>query len=164
MRRARMFASEIVTSDSFLDMPVSARDLYIQLGMRCDDDGFVSPRSVMRMLGAADDDLKVLIAKAFVIPFDTGVVVVRHWKVNNYIRKDIYHPTVHQLEASHLKVSLGSKVYEPKGFALGSLISTVIPPEALKPLLQTSAAEKAPTIPEIAKEHTIDENSSDIYY
>ena len=88
-----MFSPDIVGSDAFLEMPTTSRELYFQLGMYADDDGFVSPRKIMRMVGASDDDLKMLIAKRFVLPFENGVIVIKHWRMNNYIRKDIYKPT-----------------------------------------------------------------------
>ena len=89
-----MFAKTIVMSDAFLDMPLGARCLYFTLGMVADDDGFVnSPKSVIRQCAATEDDLRVLIAKKFVIVFDTGVLVIKHWKINNYIQKDRYIPT-----------------------------------------------------------------------
>ncbi len=98
MAQRRMFSKTIVEMDSFLDLPVSSRELYFQLGMYADDDGFVSPKKVIRTVGASEDDLKVLIAKQFVIPFESGVIVIRHWKQNNYIQSDRYSPTLHQLE------------------------------------------------------------------
>ena len=89
MAERRMFAKTIIDSDSFLDMPVSARLLYYDLGMRADDDGFVnSPKKIMKMIGATQDDLSILILKKFIIPFESGVVVIKHWKIHNYIRKD----------------------------------------------------------------------------
>ena len=99
MADKRMFSKSIIESDLFIDMPVSARLLYYDLGMRGDDDGFVdSPKRVLRMTGASDDDLKILIVKQFLIPFDSGVVVIRHWKLHNYIRSDRYKPTRYQAE------------------------------------------------------------------
>lgn len=88
-----MFSPKIVGSDAFLEMPASSRDLYFHFGMYADDDGFISPRKIMRMVGASEDDLKLLIAKKFVIPFDNGVVVMKHWYVNNLVRKDWYQET-----------------------------------------------------------------------
>lgn len=88
-----MFSLKIVGSDAFLDMPFSTRELYFQLGMYADDDGFVSPRKIMRMTGASDDDLKILLGKNFLIPFESGVVVVKHWKMNNELKKDRYTPS-----------------------------------------------------------------------
>lgn len=88
-----MFSLKIVNSDAFLDMPVDARELYFQLGMHADDDGFVNPRKIMRMTGASEDALKMLILKRFVLPFDGGVLVIKHWKSNNYIKSDRYEET-----------------------------------------------------------------------
>lgn len=94
MAKRRMFSLDVVDTDIFLDMPCSARLLYYDLGMRADDDGFLSDaKKILRFTGATKDDLNVLIARGFVIAFDTGVVVIRHWKVNNQIRKDRYLPT-----------------------------------------------------------------------
>ena len=102
----RMFAKSVIESDVFLDLPISARLLYFDLGMRGDDDGFVdSPKLIMRVTGASDDDLKLLIAKQFLVPFKSGVVVVRHWKIHNYIRVDRYKPTQYQQEKSLLSES-----------------------------------------------------------
>ena len=84
-----MFAKTIVTSDAFLDMPPTTRSLYMLLCVMADDDGFVNaPRSIMRMSGATDDDMKLLIAKRFVLTFESGVVVIKHWKIHNLIQKD----------------------------------------------------------------------------
>ena len=103
MPERRMFAKTIVTSDAFLDMPATARCLYFTLCMFADDDGFVNnPRSVMRQCGAHDDDMKILIAKNFVLLFETGVIVIKHWRIHNYIQKDRYHPTKYQEEMSML--------------------------------------------------------------
>ena len=101
----RMFAKTIVLSDAFLDMPLGARCLYMTMGMLADDDGFINaPRSIMRQTGSTEDDLKVLIAKKFVIPFDTGVIVIKHWRINNYLQKDRVQPTKYQKELSMLSV------------------------------------------------------------
>lgn len=99
MAKRRMFSQQITESDSFLDMPLSAQALYFHLGMSADDDGFVNnPRRIQRVVGANDDDLKLLIAKKFIITFESGVIVIKHWKINNYIPKDRYTPTVYQEE------------------------------------------------------------------
>lgn len=99
----RMFAKTIIDSDVFIDMPISARLLYYDLGMRADDDGFVnSPKKIVRMIGASQDDLNVLISKNFIIPFDSGVVVIKHWKINNYLRSDRYRETNYKQEKSML--------------------------------------------------------------
>ena len=99
-----MFAKTIIDSDAFLDMPLSTQCLYFHLSMRADDDGFVNnPSKIQRMIGANDDDLKTLIAKQFLIPFDSGVVVIRHWRIHNYIQSDRYHPTAYQDEKAKLQ-------------------------------------------------------------
>ena len=103
MAERRMFAKSIIDSDTFIDMPTSSRLLYYDLSMRADDDGFVnSPKKIMRMTGASQDDLKMLIAKSFIIPFESGVVVIKHWKIHNYIQKDRYKETIYLNEKSML--------------------------------------------------------------
>ena len=103
MADKRMFAKTIVDSDNFLEMPMSARLLYYDLGMRADDDGFVnSPKKIMRIIGASTDDMNILIARKFIIPFDSGIVVIRHWRINNYLRKDRYTETTYRDEKSTL--------------------------------------------------------------
>ena len=94
-----MFAKTIIDSDAFIDMPLSTQALYFHLSMRADDDGFINnPKKIQRMIGASDDDLKVLVMKRFIIPFDSGIVVIKHWKIHNYIQKDRYKPTVYAEE------------------------------------------------------------------
>ena len=98
-----MFAKTIVTSDAFLDMPATARSLYMLLCVMADDDGFVNaPRSIMRMSGATEDDMKLLIAKRFVLVFESGVVVIKHWKIHNLIQKDRYKETKYLEEKAML--------------------------------------------------------------
>lgn len=105
MAERRMFAKTIVLSDAFLDMPMSARCLYFTLGMLADDDGFInSPKSIMRQCGASIDDMNILLSKSFLIPFDSGVVVIKHWRINNYLRSDRYVSTKYVEEMSKLKV------------------------------------------------------------
>jgi len=97
MAERRMFAKTIIDSDAFIDMPVTARLLYYDLAMRADDDGFVnSPKKIMRMVGASQDDLGILIMRKFILPFDNGVVVIKHWRIHNYIRKDTYSETTYK--------------------------------------------------------------------
>ena len=89
MANKRMFCLDIVNSDAFLDMPLSAQALYFHLGMRADDDGFIgNPKSIQRLAGASQDDLMLLITKRFLIAFDNGVIAIKHWRMNNYIQKD----------------------------------------------------------------------------
>lgn len=105
MAERRMFAKTIIDSDAFLDMPLSTQCLYMHLSMRADDDGFINnPKKIQRMIGASDDDLKVLIAKNFIIPFESGIVVIKHWRIHNYIRGDRKHSTVYSEEFSMLDV------------------------------------------------------------
>ena len=100
-----MFAKTIVTSDAFLDMPMSARCLYFTLGMFADDDGFVNnPKSIMRQVGATLDDMNILIGKKFILVFDSGVIVIKHWRIHNYIQSDRYHPTKYQEEKATLSL------------------------------------------------------------
>lgn len=101
----RMFAKTIIDSDAFLDMPLSTQALYFHLSMRADDDGFINnPKKISRVIGASEDDLKLLIAKRFIIPFDSGVVVIKHWKIHNYIQNDRYKETVYREEKTMLEV------------------------------------------------------------
>lgn len=105
MASKRMFSENIVETDRFYDLPASSQALYFHLGMNADDDGFVdSPKRIMRSLSCSEDDMKLLYAKNFVIPFDSGIIVITDWRVNNYIKPDRYHPTIHQDEKSLLSV------------------------------------------------------------
>lgn len=108
MAERRMFAKSIVDSDIFLDMPLSTQCLYFHLGMRADDDGFLNnPKKILRMIGCSEDELKMLIAKGFIIPFPSGVVVLTHWKMHNYIRSDRYKPTIYVAEKALLQIVSG---------------------------------------------------------
>ena len=111
MAERRMFAKTIIDSDAFLDMPLSAQALYFHLSMRADDDGFINnPKKIQRMVGASDDDCKLLLLKRFVIAFESGVVVIKHWKIHNYIRNDRYKPTIYQ-EEKRLLAEKDNKAY-----------------------------------------------------
>ena len=106
MAGKRMFSMKIVDSDAFLDMPVSAQALYFHLNMRADDDGFINnPRKVQRIVGASEDDLKLLLAKEFLFGYENGVVLITDWHMHNTIRKDRYTPTQYQdiLQRLHIK-------------------------------------------------------------
>lgn len=103
MAERRMFAKTIIDSDAFLDMPLSAQALYFHLSMRADDDGFINnPKKIQRMVGASDDDCKLLILKRFILTFESGVIVIKHWRIHNYIQKDRYRETVYLQEKSSL--------------------------------------------------------------
>ena len=115
MARKRMFSLLVVDTDEFLDMPSSTQSLYYHLGMRADDDGFVSsPKKIVKLVNCSNDDLKLLIAKGFIIPFDSGIIAIRHWKLNNDLKKDRYTPTIYLKEKSTLKVNK-NKVYSIDG-------------------------------------------------
>ena len=118
----RMFAKTIIDSDAFLDMPMSARLLYYDLGMRADDDGFVnSPKKIMRMIGATDDDLRILVARQFVLLFDNGVLVIKHWRIHNYIRKDTYNETPYKEQKAMLELD-ENNAYRAKKDALPAFV------------------------------------------
>src|SRR3990167_8414173 len=115
MAQRRMFSPDIVCSDAFFEMPNSSRELYFQLGMKADDDGFVNPRGIMRLTGASEDDLKMLFHKRFALPFQSGVIVIKHWKINNLVRKDWYKPTLHQEEKKLLETKENGALKKAKG-------------------------------------------------
>ena len=105
MAQKRMFNKNVTNSDNFLEMPDSSQNLYFHLSMNADDDGFVDNwKSILRMTGHKEDDLKVLILKSFVIPFESGVIVIRHWRMNNYLQKDRIKPTIYQKEMKELLI------------------------------------------------------------
>ena len=105
MAERRMFAKTIIDSDIFLDMPLSTQALYFHLSMRADDDGFINnSKKIQRMIGCGDDDLKLLIAKKFLLPFESGVVVIKHWRIHNYIQNDRYTETNYKFEKSTLNI------------------------------------------------------------
>ena len=154
-----MFAKTIVLSDAFLDMPMSARCLYFTLGMLADDDGFVnSPKSIMRQCGASNDDMNVLIAKRFVLTFDSGVIVIKHWRINNYLQKDRIQPTKYTEEKSKLALDsnngykIGGEMYTPSMYTQNRLGKD----SKEETLLKESREEKPnrftpPTVDEIKK-------------
>ena len=103
MAQKRMFDKTITNSDDFLELPDSSQVLYFHLNMNADDDGFVNNwKSIMKMTGTKEDDMKILVAKQYIIPFDSGVIVIRHWRLNNYLRNDRYKETKFKEEKSQL--------------------------------------------------------------
>jgi 5-methylcytosine-specific restriction endonuclease McrA len=105
MAERRMFAKTIIDSDAFLDMPLSTQALYFHLSMRADDEGFINnPKKIQRMIGATEDDMKLLVAKNFIIPFESGVVVIKHWRIHNYIRADRLVETKYKEERELLEI------------------------------------------------------------
>lgn len=114
MAQRRMFSKQITDTDAFLDMPATAQNLYFHLNMHADDDGFLgNAKTIRRMVGASEDDLKVLVAKQFILVFPDGVAVIRDWHIHNYIQKDRYHPTVYDRDKEQLQLT-SSKRYEIK--------------------------------------------------
>lgn len=114
MAERRMFAKTIIDSDSFLDMPLSTQALYFHLSMRADDDGFINnPKKIMRMVGSNDDEMTMLVYKKFLMTFESGVIVIKHWKIHNLIQKDRYKPTHYTEEFELLEEK------ENRGYSFG---------------------------------------------
>lgn len=112
MAQRRMFSRQITDTDAFLDMPATAQNLYFHLNMHADDDGFLgNAKTIKRMIGASEDDLKILLAKQFVLIFPDGVAVIRDWHIHNYIQKDRYQPTVYEKDKKKLSLN-NTKQYE----------------------------------------------------
>ena len=104
MAQRRMFSRKITETDHFLEMPLSSQALYFHLNMGADDEGFIDKaKTIQRTIGASDDDMRLLIAKGFLIPFESGVVVIRHWRIHNYIQADRFQATIHQNEKEQLE-------------------------------------------------------------
>lgn len=128
MAEKRMFSNKVIETDAFLEMPDSTQNLYFHLSMNADDDGFVAkPKSIMRMTGKKEDDMRLLITKSFIIPFESGVIVIKHWRINNYLRADRYKETIYQEEKQQL--SLNAKGEYELGIPTG--IPTVDPNKSI---------------------------------
>ena len=135
MAERRMFAKTIIDSDAFLDMPLSAQALYFHLSMRADDDGFVNnPKKVQRMVGASDDDCKLLVMKRFILTFESGIIVIKHWKIHNYIQKDRYKETVYLQEKSTLALNENKAYTEciQNGYNLDTQVSIELGKESIE--------------------------------
>lgn len=144
MAEKRMFTQKIIDSDAFLDMPLSTQALYFHLNMRADDDGFVNnPKKLQRYIGAGDDDLKLLLAKRFVIGFASGVIVIKHWRMHNTLRKDRYSPTQYQEELALLDVK-DNRAYTERAADALPIVGRIIE-EAVEAV---EAAEK-PTLEDV---------------
>lgn len=127
MAERRMIAKTIIDSDAFLTMPLSSQALYFHLSMRGDDDGFINkPKSIMKLIGSNEDDIKILITKKFVIPFESGIVVIKHWRIHNYIAKDRYTPTKYQQEKSMLAYDENYAYTMPKSIETPTMYTTCI--------------------------------------
>jgi hypothetical protein len=149
MAEKRMFTQKIIDSDAFLDMPLSTQALYFHLNMRADDDGFINnPKRIQRTVGASEDDLKLLIAKRFVICFENGVIVIKHWRMHNTLRKDRYCPTQYQEQFAQLDVKDNNAYTERL-------------PAAEIPLLESVATTWQPDGNQMATQYSIDKDSID---
>lgn len=150
MAQKRMFDKSITNSDDFLEMPDSSQNLYFHLSMNADDDGFVNNwKSIMRMTGHKDDDLKVLVAKQFIIPFDSGVIVIKHWRINNYLRNDRYVETKYKEEKSHLLID-DSLVYQVDTNGIHSIEENSIDKNSKeKEIYKEKERFKKPTLQEV---------------
>lgn len=105
MANKRMFSKQITTSDAFMDMPVSSQLLYFHLNLEADDDGFVAnPKRIIKITNVSNDDLKILLAKRFLLAFESGVVVIKHWLLHNAVRKDMYKETQYLEEKKLLQI------------------------------------------------------------
>lgn len=125
MAEKRMFTQKIIDSDAFLEMPLSAQALYFHLNMRADDDGFINnPKKIVRMVNASEDDLKILIVKRFVIAFESGVIVIKHWRMHNSLKMDRYHPTDYTEELSMLGIK-DNKAYTDNPEHASFMISSI---------------------------------------
>lgn len=164
MAERRMFAKTIIDSDAFLDMPLSAQALYFHLSMRADDDGFINnPKKIQRMVGASDDDCKLLILKRFIITFESGVIVIKHWKIHNYIQKDRYKPTIYQEEKAQL-LEKDNKAYTDciqNGYITDTQVrdSIEIELEEDKDIKKTAKRFSPPTLEEV-KAYCIERNNN----
>ena len=112
MARKRMFDSEIISQDSFIELPMEAKALYFLLGMEADDEGFVNYKKVLRLYGGMEDSVKILAMKKFIIPFSSGVIVITDWKRNNYLDKNRLKETIYQDEKNQLKFNQITEKYE----------------------------------------------------
>ena len=145
MADKRMFSLKIVDSDLFLDMPLSSQCLYFHLSMRADDDGFVNnPKKIIKIIGANEDDLKILITKGFVIVFERGIIVITHWKINNYIRNDRRKETMYITEKQSLtQTENGAYIkLENLGIPNDNQVSTICPHSIGKDRLDKVSIDK----------------------
>lgn len=139
-----MFNKQITNSDDFLDMPLTSQCLYFHLSMNADDDGFINNwKSIMKLTGAKEDDLKVLIAKQYIIPFDSGVIIIKHWRLNNYLRRDRYTTTNHQKELAQITLD-ENMVYQmaTNGIPLGNLDKIRLDKTRLDKIRQDKTSEE----------------------
>lgn len=128
MAQRRMFAKTIIDSDAFLDMPLSTQALYFHLAMRADDDGFINnPKRIQKTVNCSEDDLKVLFMKNFIIPFETGICVIKHWRIHNYIQRDRYKETLYKEEKAMLGIKENGSYTKIEGLNLLPLDECIQP-------------------------------------
>lgn len=150
MAQRRMFNKTVIDSDAFLDLPPTAQALYFHLGMRADDDGFVNnPRQIVRMAGAAPEDLQRLIDGGFLLSFDGGVLAIRHWRVHNSIRKDRHTPTPYQKALATMELDengayflCGNQMATEKRIEQDSIVSLLPLPGACAPAQEGARCQK----------------------
>ncbi len=155
MAEKRMFTQKIIDSDAFLDMPLSTQALYFHLNMRADDDGFINnPKRIQRTIGASEDDLKLLLVKRFVIGFENGVIVIKHWRMHNTLRKDRYNPTQYQDELAMLEVK-DNNAYTERFLEIPDV--PVLP----EPKIESVATTWQPTGNQLEPQYSKDKDSID---
>lgn len=162
MANRRMFSLDIVGSEEFLSMPISSQALYFHLGMDADDDGFVQPKITMRTVGVGDDDLKVLIAKRFILPFETGVVVIKHWLIHNIIRGDRYKPTRFQEEKEKLVIKENKAYTERNNLGLHYGNQTATQVRLSKDRINVDSGESTSSEEELHVEYNLDHEGEEI--
>lgn len=161
MAERRMFAKAIIDSDAFLDMPLSTQALYFHLAMRADDEGFVgNPKKIQRMIGASDDDCRILISKRFILTFQSGIVVIKHWRIHNYIQSDRFKETTYIEEKATLTLD-GKKAYTERiqnGYKLETQYSIGKDSIELgKESIEKESAQGAPLPPKKFSKPTLEE-------
>lgn len=143
MAEKRMFSKSIVNSDAFLDMPLSTQALYFHLGMEADDEGFVgNPKRIQRIIGASDDDMKILLAKRYLLSFESGIVVVKHWYINNFIRQDRVKETTYLEERDMLRLDEKKSYTEKNGIPSDNQVTTKCQPRLDKNRLEEIRLDK----------------------
>ena len=164
MAERRMFTQKIIDSDAFLDMPLTTQALYFHLNMRADDDGFVNnPKKIQRMIGASEDDLKLLVAKRFILAFENGVIVIKHWRMHNLLRKDRYSPTQYQDQMAEIELkengAYTEKVPEPLKIEDSENTATTWQPHGNQMATQDSIGKDS-IVKESIKEEVKEENAT----
>ena len=161
MAEKRMFSKTITDRDDFLSMPPTSQNLYFHLGLHADDDGFVdSPRRVMNCVGAREDDMKILITKQYIIPFESGVCVVKHWRMHNYLRADRYKPTAYREEMSKLSVLQSGEYVD--GCTLGIPSGNQVDTNGMRRVVESSIKESSVSRGEFAANDDLLQNAQQL--